>query len=136
MVRFIKSCQSYENGFGQSPGTEAHGGPTFCAIASLHLMDQLEHLNEEEKGGIIKWCIRRQSSGFQGRPYKDPDTCYSFWVGGTLALLNSFKLINDQENAEFLDSTQEIMIGGFCKYPNTFPGMQLICLVNDKLSFL
>ena len=28
-----------------------------------------------------------QVGGFQGRPNKDEDTCYSFWIGATLALL-------------------------------------------------
>ena len=122
---FHVSFKNYENGFGQSPGTESHGGPTFCAIAALHLMGRLEQLTEQERGSIIKWCLQRQSTGFQGRPYKDPDTCYSFWVGATLALLNSFKYVNDKQNVDFLDSTQEIMIGGFCKYPNTFPGKRI-----------
>src|SRR5699024_10644813 len=108
----ISILQNYENGFGQSPGTEAHGGPTFCAIAALYLMDRLEDLSAHEKDSIVRWCLQRQINGFQGRPYKDPDTCYSFWVGASLALLNSFQFVNDKENVEFLDSTQEIMMGG------------------------
>ena len=32
--------------------------------------------------------------GFTGRVNKAPDTCYSFWVGGTLALLGEFGLVH------------------------------------------
>lgn len=37
--QWVLSCQTYEGGFGGVPGTEAHGGYTFCAVASLVLMD-------------------------------------------------------------------------------------------------
>lgn len=96
-------------------------------------MGKLDDLKVHEKDAIVKWCLQRQISGFQGRPYKDPDTCYSFWVGASCALLKAFPLINDKENVEFLDSAQEIMIGGFCKYPNTYPGK--LVLVYSKHPF-
>ena len=61
------------------------GGSTFCAIAALKLMGQLETaLSEERFEGLKQWCLLRQKSGFQGRPNKDVDTCYSFWVGASL----------------------------------------------------
>ena len=31
--------------------------------------------------------MQRQVGGFQGRVNKDPDTCYSFWVGASLKML-------------------------------------------------
>ena len=34
----------------------------------------------------MRWLLNRQCPGFQGRPNKDPDTCYSFWVGASLAV--------------------------------------------------
>lgn len=33
--------QSYDGAFGQGPGQESHGGSTFCAIASLILLNKL-----------------------------------------------------------------------------------------------
>ena len=61
------------------------GGSTFCAIASLVLMDKLTTtLTAQQKDSLIRWCLIRQTSGFQGRPNKDADTCYSFWIGATL----------------------------------------------------
>ena len=36
---------------------------------------------------IGHWCMQRQVGGFQGRVNKDPDTCYSFWVGASLKML-------------------------------------------------
>ncbi|UXI14418.1 geranylgeranyl transferase type-1 subunit beta [Sarcoptes scabiei] len=123
MISNILSCLSYENGFGQKPGTEAQGGSTFCAIASLHLIDQLKSLTEDQKSKITEWCLRRQTEGFSGRTGKKDDTCYSFWVGATLTLLNSFIFINDKKNSEFIQSTYASDIGGFAKFPYTGPDL-------------
>ena len=61
------------------------GGSTFCAVASLVLMDRLHStLSDKQIAKLIRWCVMRQQSGFQGRPNKPADTCYSFWVGATL----------------------------------------------------
>lgn len=33
---------------------------------------------------LRRWLILRQQSGFQGRPNKEIDTCYSFWIAAAL----------------------------------------------------
>lgn len=38
MVEYILESQTYEGGFAQGPGMEAHGGSTYCALASLSMM--------------------------------------------------------------------------------------------------
>lgn len=39
-----------------------------------------------------------QIDGFQGRPNKPVDTCYSFWIGASLKILNAFHLTDYEEN--------------------------------------
>lgn len=63
----------------------------------------------------------RQDGGFQGRPGKPSDTCYSFWIGATLELLGAGHLINTEEDREFVLNTQSIRTGGFSKYSDTLP---------------
>jgi geranylgeranyl transferase type-1 subunit beta len=64
------------------------GGSTFCGVASLVLMNKLNTVFSEKHVKHLKsWCIFRQQSGFQGRPNKPVDTCYSFWVGATLKVI-------------------------------------------------
>lgn len=64
------------------------GGSTFCGIASLCLMGKLEEVfSEKELNRIRRWCIMRQQNGYHGRPNKPVDTCYSFWVGATLKVI-------------------------------------------------
>ena len=61
------------------------GGSTFCAVAALSLMGKLKEVfSPGERESLMKWCLLRQQTGFQGRPNKPTDTCYSFWVGATL----------------------------------------------------
>ena len=62
-------------------------------------------------------CIfSAQVSGFQGRIEKDPDSCYSFWVGGSLQLLGASDILERQSCARFLLSCESKM-GGFQKSP-------------------
>lgn len=117
---YIKSSLSYEGAFAQCPGAEAHGGSTFCALASLILMSKLdETLNEYEIERLTRWCINRFDDGFSGRPNKDQDTCYSFWIGATLLMLNSFRFIDQKRLLEFVLTAQEEN-GGLSKVPEFY----------------
>lgn len=82
-------------------------------------LDQV--LVEDDMKNIVHWCLNRQVNGFQGRASKEPDSCYSFWVGASLYLLDSFKLVNDKHDRYFLGSTQDCE-GGFGKHPDVIPG--------------
>ncbi|CAO3626725.1 unnamed protein product [Cunninghamella blakesleeana] len=118
-VKYLKSLQSYEYGFGQSPGEESHGGSTFCGTAALALMGRQEDglLNKDR---LIKWCLDRQSTGFQGRPNKQPDTCYCFWIGASLEMLDAFQYVQHENLRSFLMLTQTKM-GGFGKDDKSYP---------------
>lgn len=39
---WISRCQTWEGGFGGCPGMEAHGGYTYCGLASLVLMGKVD----------------------------------------------------------------------------------------------
>lgn len=62
-----------------------------------------------------------QWAGFNGRCNKVADTCYAFWVGGTLGMLNREHIQNFNAIRHYLlDKTQHI-IGGFGKLPGDVP---------------
>lgn len=115
---FTVDLQTYENAFGQAPGCEAHGGSTFCAVASLSLMGKLESaLSRKEKDLLVRWLLLKQKGGFAGRPNKDDDTCYSFWIGSALKLLGCHHLINHDENVNFINLCTSRSHGGISKFP-------------------
>lgn len=102
---------------------ESHGGTTFCAIATLQLSGQLDILPKRVIEGIKRWLLFRQIDGFQGRPNKPVDTCYSFWIGAALKILGAFELTDYEKNREYIMSCQDRIVGGFSKWPgsNTDP---------------
>jgi protein farnesyltransferase subunit beta len=88
-AEWIASCQTYEGGIGATPGEEAHGGYTFCGLASMVLLDRVELLRVPP---LTRWLVERQMGvhgGFQGRTNKLVDGCYSFWQGGAFPLLEA-----------------------------------------------
>ncbi|AAS52195.1 ADR275Wp [Eremothecium gossypii ATCC 10895] len=88
---FLLGCQTYEGGFGACPGgDEAHGGYTFCAVAALAIIGALDRADTR---ALLDWCSARQKNeerGLSGRTNKLVDSCYSFWVGGTAAILEAY----------------------------------------------
>ena len=115
---FIASCQTYEGGFSSasqpyfsstSPTTilneprpplgEAHGGYTFCALATWvmlqpHIPSSALNQSRVNYKSLLRWLTQMQGTeielgGFKGRTNKLVDGCYSWWVGGCFALLQA-----------------------------------------------
>ncbi|KAJ3313800.1 Geranylgeranyl transferase type-1 subunit beta [Blyttiomyces sp. JEL0837] len=70
----------------------------------------------------VRWLLQRQEDGFAGRPGKPADTCYSFWVGASLKILDSYNFIDSEAHFRFLKTTASPK-GGFSKLANGYPGM-------------
>ena len=125
--RFILSCVTYEGGLALRPGGEAHGGSCYCGLAALVLMGKLEEAEAERPHftrALHEYCLRRQVGGYQGRTNKDPDSCYSFWLGATLRLLGVDAFTDtDLQGTEYflLEKCQSDLFGGFSKLPGSMP---------------
>ncbi|QLL30478.1 hypothetical protein HG536_0A02950 [Torulaspora globosa] len=91
VANFLVRCQTYEGGFGGCPhGDEAHGGYTFCSVASLAILGELDKI---DLSSLMQWCSQKQyepEKGLSGRTNKLVDGCYSFWVGGAAAILELY----------------------------------------------
>mmetsp|Transcript_27241 Transcript_27241/g.55087 ORF Transcript_27241/g.55087 Transcript_27241/m.55087 type:complete len:603 (-) Transcript_27241:75-1883(-) len=93
------------------------------------------------KKDLIRWCVMRQYSlpsnrnefdnngyhpstpaGMQGRPNKLEDTCYSYWIGGTLHLLSSSRLLDGWALREYVLKCQS-PYGGFGKVVGAMPDL-------------
>lgn len=112
---YVVQCQTWEGGFGGEPGAEAHGGYSFCAVATLALLlenndtekktscspdEQKEEVDDDHYIKVMRnldidaltaWLTRRQmpfEGGFSGRANKLVDGCYSFWQGSATAIVN------------------------------------------------
>merc|ERR1712157_161273 len=87
-IPFVQSCQTYEGGFGCEPWSEAHGGYTLCALATLAILNKMDTIDYKS---CLQWLAFRQMTfegGFNGRANKLVDGCYSFWQGASNAILS------------------------------------------------
>nr|CAH7742850.1 unnamed protein product [Callosobruchus chinensis] len=120
MVDFILNSISYDGGIGQGPELESHCGSTFCAVASLALSGNLDRLTRAQFDNLRRWLLFRFDGGFNGRPNKPVDTCYSFWTGGALKILDAYDFIQQENNHQYVLMTQDRR-GGFAKWINCVP---------------
>lgn len=114
---FLLSCQTYEGGFCCSPYGEAHGGYTFCALASFWILSQVEDESFKKINylRLAEWLSNRQLAelgGFNGRINKLIDSCYSFWVGACFELIDILSNLKDgtpvTTNGEFIFNQQAL----------------------------
>jgi geranylgeranyl transferase type-1 subunit beta len=100
--KFLKSIRNYEGGFSMIDEGESNAGLTFCAIASYKILN-IEIPNLEI---LLFWLNQRNSVlGVNGRTNKIPDTCYSFWVMGSLSNLD---YLNKGDLLKLFDSSHVI----------------------------
>lgn len=130
-LSWLNKCQTYEGGFSGIPGTEAHGGYTFCSVASYFLLlgssdDFGKELAENiDLDLLISWVSHRQlqlEGGFNGRSNKLVDACYSFWIGAVGQLLEPVLNIDslfdkDALKCYILNCSQNSVKGGFRDKP-------------------
>ena len=91
IFEFIQQCQTYEGGFGPTPNVEAHGGYSFCGIASLSILNRIDDINVNK---LLYWLSNKQKKfygGFCGRTNKLVDSCYSFWQASIYNILKEHK---------------------------------------------
>ena len=133
IVQNIKNCQTFEGGLGPEPYCEAHGGYSYCGIATLVL---LKKLNEIDLNSFLRWLVNRQMTkegGFNGRTNKLVDSCYSFWQGSIFNMIymgdNKFtydmELLYDQLSlqAYIVFACQNTSKGGLVDKPGKFPDL-------------
>lgn len=117
-VEFVRRCRTYEGGYGQEPFNEAHGGSTYCALASLHLLPVDPSiptpLTPSERAQTARWLVHCQEGGFCGRTNKLQDACYCFWCAASLDILGNASVANSPANKKFLLECQ-FRYGGICK---------------------
>ena len=129
VAEFLINCQGFDGGFAPTPGCESHGGYGFCSVAALDILGRLKDININH---AIQWCAARQmpfSGGFNGRPCKLVDTCYTWWCGAMGKILADFAGIGSFWNEEAL-ATYVLEVcqsndkkGGICDKPGKSPDM-------------
>lgn len=145
LIQFILKNISYEGGFGINQNNESHLGLTFCALASLKLLNYSFDENFSKFKKMLSWLVKRQVGetfnksknnmkknstvdesygGFNGRENKEVDSCYSWWCTASLKIIGSdFQNLFDKESAYkyLINQSQSEITGGFKKNCDIFP---------------
>lgn len=107
MIDFVLECENFDGGFGLVPGAESHAGQILCCVGTLSLCGALGRLRD---GGdaLGIWLAERQmeSGGFNGRPDKLHDVCYSWWVYASLAMIGRAHWIDESMLETFILACQ------------------------------
>lgn len=99
---YLLRCLNSDGGFGTTPGDESHGGQTFCCVATMHLLDSLHLIPNIQRSLFLLSNRQCANGGLCGRPDKEPDTCYSWWIGSPAYILLDYLLnANNSRAAEW-----------------------------------
>lgn len=125
VVEFVLSCMNVDGGFSPRPGLESHGGYVHSAIGILNILNRLDDV---DLNAVIRWIADRQmefSGGFQGRPNKLVDSCYSWWIGSACKIisehLNISPFWNEEAMTDYIVRSSQDLSGGFRDHQPTGP---------------
>lgn len=114
---YIISCVNVDGGFGTMVGAESHAGQVFCCIGALSIGKALDRIDADLLGW---WLCERQvdSGGLNGRPEKQADVCYSWWILSSLSILGRLGWVNRAKLAGFILRCQDDEDGGIADRPD------------------
>ncbi|KIL93050.1 Protein prenylation [Fusarium avenaceum] len=149
MIAHVKRGQTYDGGVAESSKHESHDRP--LDSTSTHSPEQAMKEGIPDREGLVQFLAARSFPylvkeeaddeveenflepkageldyghvGFNGRWNKKADTCYCWWVGGTLAMLGNSSIINVTPSRRYLLDVTQHRIGGFSKAVGGPPDM-------------
>jgi len=137
---YVATCRTFDGLFGSASWEEGHAGLTFCAIAAARLASQYipqaisTMLLDPSSTTAALLRLQTKEGGFSGRANKPADTCYSFWAGAALRLLETDVYVSSPSNMEFLLHETQHRSGGFARIPGADPDPMHSCLALLSLS--
>ena len=131
-AQYIMACKNFDGGFGCTIGAESHAGQVFTCVGALSIAKSL-HLLHDNGGSDSNsmatsspadllgwWLAERQcdSGGLNGRPEKQADVCYSWWILSVLSIMGRVSWINKDKLAAFILKCQDDDDGGIADRPD------------------
>mmetsp|Transcript_32086 Transcript_32086/g.42787 ORF Transcript_32086/g.42787 Transcript_32086/m.42787 type:complete len:407 (-) Transcript_32086:148-1368(-) len=119
-AEYVASCKNFDGGFGCVPGAESHAGQIFCCVGALSIAQSLHLLDADL---LSWWLAERQcdSGGLNGRPEKQADVCYSWWILSALSILGKVPWISTDKLGGFILQCQDEEDGGIADRPGNMP---------------
>ncbi len=135
---FFADCFNYDGGFGGRIDAESHAAYTFCAVGALAILDRIKDIDQDKLTTFL--AIRQTSQGgFNGRPEKLPDVCYSWWVLASIGAYEDISIIDVEALEKYILACQDEEDGGFSDRPgngndvfHTFFALAALSLIDHK----
>ena len=136
-AEFILACKNFDGGFGCTIGAESHAGQVFTCVGalsiakSLHLLDNVNTLGDPTfscAADLLGWWLAERqcdSGGLNGRPEKQADVCYSWWILSVLSIMGRVSWINKDKLEAFILKCQDDDDGGIADRPDDMAGMSV-----------
>lgn len=134
-TQFILRCRNFDGGFGLLPGSESHAAQAYTCLGTLSICSLLDKVDNRTPS----WLSERQvlpSGGFNGRPEKLPDVCYSWWVLLCLSILKKAHWISFEHLEKFILECQDLENGGFSDRPDNQTDVYHTCFAVTGLSLM
>lgn len=117
---YIMLCRNLDGGFGSCQGAESHAGQVFCCVGALAIAGGLDRLQVPAAVDVLPWWLAERqvdSGGLNGRPEKQADVCYSWWILSSLSILGKVDWINTDKLANYILKCQDDEDGGIADRP-------------------
>lgn len=117
---FVHTCKNFDGGYGCAPGAESHAGQVFCCVGALAIAKRLDLV---DRPLLCWWLAERQcdSGGLNGRPEKQADVCYSWWILSVLVMLGADHWVDGSRLKRFILKCQDLPGGGISDRPGNEP---------------
>ena len=110
-VDHVLSCLNFDGGFGVGSESESHAGQIYCCVGVLAIAGALHRIDQTRLGFWLSQRQLERSGGFNGRPEKLPDVCYSWWVLSSIQTLRCQDWIDEDRLRTFILACQDSETG-------------------------
>lgn len=121
-VSYIKSMQQNDGSFFGDKWGEVDTRFSFCALATLKLLDRLDAIDLDKAVEFVMSCNNQIDGGFGSKPGSESHTAYVYCCVGSLAIAGKLDLVDKDQLGWWL-SERQLPSGGLNGRPEKLPDL-------------
>lgn len=121
-VSYVKSLQQSNGSFSGDKWGEIDTRFSFCALATLKLLDRLDAIDVDSAIEFVMSCNNEIDGGFGSKPGSESHSAYVYCCVGSLAIANQLHRIDIEQLGTWL-SQRQVSSGGLNGRPEKLPDL-------------